>query len=91
MHQVDRALRRPAAEERRTGTLQYLNPLNAVEGAECRCVHPRLRIHHCRCAPKLNLSYTNILAPTTGSVNKKNVNVGANLSVSQDLLDGSFR
>jgi membrane fusion protein (multidrug efflux system) len=35
---------------------------------------------------KLNLNYTHILAPTTGIVNKKNVNVGANLSVGQDLL-----
>jgi membrane fusion protein (multidrug efflux system) len=35
---------------------------------------------------KLNLSYTKILAPATGIVNKKNVNVGANLSVGQDLL-----
>lgn len=35
---------------------------------------------------KLNLSYTRILAPTTGIVNKKNVNVGANLSVGQDLM-----
>ena len=35
---------------------------------------------------KLNLSYTRILAPTTGIVNKKNLNVGANLSVGQDLL-----
>ncbi|HEY0162397.1 MAG TPA: HlyD family secretion protein [Edaphobacter sp.] len=35
---------------------------------------------------KLNLSYTKITAPTTGIVNKKNVNVGANLSVGQDLM-----
>jgi membrane fusion protein (multidrug efflux system) len=35
---------------------------------------------------KLNLSYSKITAPTTGIVNKKNVNVGANLSVGQDLL-----
>jgi membrane fusion protein (multidrug efflux system) len=35
---------------------------------------------------KLNLSYSKILAPTAGIVNKKNVNVGANLSVGQDLL-----
>ncbi|WP_051979710.1 HlyD family secretion protein [Edaphobacter aggregans] len=35
---------------------------------------------------KLNLSYTKISAPTTGIVNKKNVQVGANLSVGQDLL-----
>ncbi len=34
----------------------------------------------------LNLSYTRILAPSAGIVNKKNVEVGANLSVGQDLL-----
>jgi membrane fusion protein (multidrug efflux system) len=35
---------------------------------------------------RLNLSYTHITAPTTGVVNKKNVQVGANLSIGQDLL-----
>ncbi len=35
---------------------------------------------------KLNLSYTKITAPTAGIVNKKNVQVGANLSVGQDLM-----
>lgn len=35
---------------------------------------------------QLNLSYTRITAPATGIVNKKNVQVGANLSVGQDLL-----
>ena len=35
---------------------------------------------------KLNLSYTHITAPTTGIVNKKNVEVGANLSAGQDLM-----
>ena len=35
---------------------------------------------------KLNLSYTHITAPTAGIVNKKNVEVGANLSVGQDLM-----
>ena len=34
----------------------------------------------------LNLSYPHITAPTTGIVNKKNVQVGANLSIGQDLL-----
>ncbi|MDQ2832205.1 MAG: HlyD family secretion protein [Acidobacteriota bacterium] len=34
----------------------------------------------------LNLSYTHITAPVTGIVNKKNVQVGANLSIGQDLL-----
>jgi membrane fusion protein (multidrug efflux system) len=34
----------------------------------------------------LNLSYTHITAPTTGIVNKKNVQVGANLSIGQDLI-----
>ena len=35
---------------------------------------------------KLNLSYTHITSPVTGIVNKKNVQVGANLSIGQDLL-----
>jgi membrane fusion protein (multidrug efflux system) len=35
---------------------------------------------------ELNLSYTHITAPTAGIVNKKNVEVGANLSVGQDLM-----
>ncbi|HEX3969597.1 MAG TPA: HlyD family secretion protein [Edaphobacter sp.] len=34
----------------------------------------------------LNLGYTHITAPTTGIVNKKNVQVGANVSIGQDLL-----
>ncbi|SNS79266.1 membrane fusion protein, multidrug efflux system [Granulicella rosea] len=34
----------------------------------------------------LNLSYTRVLAPTAGIVNKKNVQVGANLSIGQDLV-----
>jgi membrane fusion protein (multidrug efflux system) len=35
---------------------------------------------------RLNLSYTHITAPTAGIVNKKNVEVGGNLSVGQDLM-----
>lgn len=35
---------------------------------------------------KLNLSYGKIVAPIDGIVNKKNVSVGANLSVGQDLM-----
>lgn len=34
----------------------------------------------------LNLSYTRVVAPTDGIVNKKNVEVGGNLAVGQDLL-----
>jgi membrane fusion protein (multidrug efflux system) len=34
----------------------------------------------------LNLGYTHITAPTAGIVNKKNVQVGANVSIGQDLL-----
>jgi membrane fusion protein (multidrug efflux system) len=34
----------------------------------------------------LNLSYTHITAPTTGIINKKNVQVGQNVSIGQDLL-----
>ena len=35
---------------------------------------------------QLNLSYSHIVAPITGIISKKNVAVGANLSVGQDLL-----
>ena len=35
---------------------------------------------------RLNLSYTHIVAPTSGIVNKKNVEVGANLASGQDLM-----
>jgi membrane fusion protein (multidrug efflux system) len=35
---------------------------------------------------QLNLTYTHIVAPTAGIVNKKNVEVGANLSTGQDLM-----
>jgi membrane fusion protein, multidrug efflux system len=35
---------------------------------------------------RLNLSYTHITAPTAGIINKKNVEVGGNLSVGQDLM-----
>jgi membrane fusion protein (multidrug efflux system) len=35
---------------------------------------------------QLNLSYTHIVAPTTGIINKKNVQVGVNVSIGQDLL-----
>jgi membrane fusion protein (multidrug efflux system) len=35
---------------------------------------------------KLTLSYTHIVAPVAGIVNKKNVEVGGNLSVGQDLM-----
>jgi membrane fusion protein, multidrug efflux system len=35
---------------------------------------------------KLNLSYTHVVAPIAGIVNKKNVQVGVNLSIGQDLL-----
>jgi len=34
----------------------------------------------------LNLSYTRVIAPSSGVVNKKNVEIGGNLSVGQDLL-----
>ena len=34
----------------------------------------------------LNLSYTRVIAPADGIVNKKNVEVGANLAAGQDLL-----
>lgn len=35
---------------------------------------------------ELNLSYTRVMAPSAGIVNKKNVEVGSNLATGQDLL-----
>ena len=35
---------------------------------------------------KLNLSYTHVVAPVSGIVNSKNVQVGANVAVGQDML-----
>ena len=35
---------------------------------------------------RLNLSYCHIVAPTSGIISKKNVDVGANVSIGQDLL-----
>ncbi len=35
---------------------------------------------------RLNLSYCKIIAPTAGIISKKNVDVGANISIGQDLL-----
>ncbi len=35
---------------------------------------------------RLNLSYTHVVAPTAGIVNKKNVEVGTNVSTGQDLM-----
>ncbi len=35
---------------------------------------------------RLNLSYTHVVAPVSGVVNKKNVQVGANVSVGQNML-----
>jgi membrane fusion protein (multidrug efflux system) len=34
----------------------------------------------------LNLSYTRVVAPTAGVINKKNIEVGGNLSAGQDLM-----
>ena len=34
----------------------------------------------------LNLSYTKVTAPTSGIVNKKNVQIGTNVSIGQDLM-----
>ena len=36
---------------------------------------------------KLNLSYTRIVAPVAGIVNKKNVDIGDNLSTGQNLMN----
>jgi membrane fusion protein, multidrug efflux system len=53
-----------------------------VTAAEASVKQAQTRVDQAR----LNLSYTHITAPTAGIVNKKNVEVGGNLSAGQDLM-----
>ena len=53
-----------------------------VDAAEANVAQQQAKVDQA----KLNLSYTKIVAPIAGIVSKKNVDVGENLSVGQDLL-----
>jgi membrane fusion protein (multidrug efflux system) len=53
-----------------------------AEAAEAAIQQAQAKVEQAR----LNLSYTRITAPVAGIVNKKNVEVGANLAAGQDLM-----
>jgi len=64
----------------RTGQLRVEQ--SRAQAAAAQVKQAQARVEQAR----LNLSYTKIVAPTDGIVNKKNVQVGANLSAGQDLM-----
>ncbi len=74
--------RSQAAEARRNGPQQVRVQQARATAATADVKQAQARVDQA----KLNLSYTHIVAPVTGIVNKKNVQVGANLAIGQDLL-----
>lgn len=74
--------RSTAAEASKNGPSQVKAQQARAEAAVADVKQAQARVDQA----KLNLSYTHIVAPTTGIINKKNVHVGMNLSVGQDLL-----
>jgi membrane fusion protein (multidrug efflux system) len=71
-----------ASESRTNGPQQVRVQEAKANAAQAEVQQAQAKVDQAR----LNLSYTHITAPTTGIVNKKNVQVGANLSIGQDLL-----
>ena len=75
--------RNAAAEARKNGPQQV-----AVQRARAAAAMAQVKQAQAQVDQALlNLSYTRVLAPSSGIVNKKNVDVGANLSVGQSLLN----
>jgi membrane fusion protein (multidrug efflux system) len=71
-----------AAQARKNGPEQVKAEQARAEAALAQIKQAQARVDQAL----LNLSYTRIVAPTAGVVNKKNVEVGANLSTGQDLM-----
>ncbi len=71
-----------AAQARKNGPQQVKAEQAHAEAALAQIKQAQARVDQAL----LNLSYTRIVAPTAGVVNKKNVTVGDNLSSGQDLL-----
>lgn len=71
-----------ATESQKNGPQQVKVQEAKANAAEAEVQQAQAKVDQAR----LNLSYTHITAPATGIVNKKNVQVGANLSIGQDLL-----
>ncbi len=75
--------RNQAAQAQKTGPQQVQVQRARAEAALAQIRQAQAQVEQAR----LNLSYTRILAPISGIVNKKNVDVGANLSSGQALLN----
>lgn len=70
------------AQSRKNGPEQVKVEQAHAQAAEAAVKQAQARVDQA----KLNLSYAKIVAPVDGIVSKKNVDVGENLSVGQDLL-----
>ena len=76
--------RNQAAEAQKTGPQQIQVQRARAEAAMAQVKQAQAQVDQA----KLNLSYTRIVAPVSdGIVNKKNVDVAANLSVGQNLMN----
>ncbi|MDR3745604.1 MAG: HlyD family secretion protein [Acidobacteriaceae bacterium] len=71
-----------SAQSVKNGPGQIRVQQSRVTAAEAAIQQAQAKVEQAR----LNLSYTRITAPTAGIVNKKNVQVGANLAAGQDLM-----
>ena len=69
-------------QARKNGPQQVAIQQARVTAAEADVKQAQARVDQAA----LNLSYTHIRAPATGIINKKNVDIGENLSVGQSLL-----
>ena len=74
--------RNQAAEARKNGPQQVRAQQAKAQAALAQVKQAQSQVDQAL----LNLSYTRVTAPTSGIVNKKNVQVGGNLSSGQDLL-----
>lgn len=66
----------------KNGPSQVRVQQSRAEAAQAAIQQAQARVDQAR----LNLGYTRIIAPVAGIVNKKNVQVGANLAAGQDLM-----
>ncbi len=85
VHQAEQKLANSESQERQSrtnGPKQILVEQARANAAEAAVKQAQARVDQAQ----LNLSYTKIVAPTTGIVSKKSVVSGANLSVGQSLM-----
>ncbi len=71
-----------AAQSVKNGPGQVRVQQARAEAAQAAIQQAQAKVEQAR----LNLTYTKITAPTAGIVNKKNVQIGANLAAGQDLM-----